>query len=57
MKTALPFQIFYKHELLLNTVLLLSSIHIPMKDRYTRNILVLGYRHHTSPSDYMDLAA
>ena len=41
----------------LNTVLLVSSIHIPMKDRHTRNISVLGYRHHMSPSVYMDLAA
>jgi hypothetical protein len=41
----------------LNTVLLVFSIHIPMKDRHTSYILVLGYRHHRSLLDYMDLAA
>lgn len=40
-----------------NTVLLLSSIHIPMKDHHTRDSLVPGYRHYRSASTYMGLAS
>jgi len=57
MKTALLFRFSTNMNYHLNTALLVSSIHIPTKDRHTRNILVLGYRHHRSASDYMDLAA